>query len=1024
MNTTVTAASSSLNRANKVPAESSRSRRGDQGRISVGQHKVVQRKNSTIPVRAKPKPKAGHSVSDPGSLPDPNCNEPSLPCLCCDGHSPQDSNSLYNHNYNNNNTVTTRKQLELQPAQTKTRDQTPPKARDAKKAEPNHKQTQQLLQKQQPQQKPQQQPQKQQQPNHPPKSEELQKAEGEAMEHNEGDDEEDDDDDDDDDTLVPSCHDCPPSLLEFSLTSSTSSSSTSISSCSDFETDGPDDLLPPSQDLDPEQASPTHPMTSQPQIIPLDTHLPPLPPLPPCSPDEGYPSAHCSPSSDLPEGKGSFMQDCARMDLLSLMDSMDGLGKKDFFNQVVHMARWELEDDLELRDRLDHLRKLEQVNMQVKIAYLERLQEAGLELGDGDLSDSLDAPKAWKLYKGHDICDSQEFSDAGVDMTAPSDIDEPSLPDSLAPSPLQPPPRPPKPPTRRLDSHTDAHTYVNISINSNNYCTSSVASTSSSTSSFSNICPSSSSSSCTSESAVIVPPSLPPPPLQTLPYFTFYSSRPPLASPTPPIPPPRRRHKARMEALRATDSGVEESPVSLPPPTSRPPPLPPPPPALPLPPAIPPPPSLPPPPSFHTLDAEIRKLLVLAGLTQAELLKLSPELGVCVTGELDDGDDEELSETVAAPEWVKGQKEVEGKEASEEAEIIGDEWSEGDREQGLGLERETVTGKDVQEGYLGGKVDENREAYRTTSFTEMARRRKRNGSNNNSTCNCGQGLDVKPNPESYLSKAHSNAINSCCNNNYEYASLADPAPPPPPPRPLPPCPPVSLSPQKPPLALCTLPANASRPDRFDWLIAFSPETEAPPIEMEKLREGSQPKSTLGSRVTTFKELRYRSRQNPHPAVIQPEPEPDPTVITPDPDFLYNLKWRREKMDGDGSQWEYTPQAHSAFLQPQPTRSLSIFKEMLKLTERSGLPEPCPSQRIGYSTSEGNLWTAGVESEGTKVKEEEGEVRGTADGGRNWESRTTGKPGERLYIPVIHMHQSHKARRTGAEQQKVGQVHLY
>ncbi|XP_064152407.1 uncharacterized protein rusc1 isoform X4 [Anguilla rostrata] len=981
MNTAVTAASSSVCRASKVPAESSRSRRGDQGRTSVGQPKVDQRKNSTIPVRAKPKPKTGHSVSKPGSLPDPNCNEPSLPCLCCDGHSPQDSNSLYNHNYNNNNTIAIRKKLELQPAQKQSRDQTPQKARDTKKAEPNHKQTQQ------------QEPQKQQQPNDPPNSQETQKAEAsEDMEHNEGDDEE--DDDDDDDTLVPSCHDCPPSLLQFSLTSSTSSSSTSISSCSDFETDGPDALSPPSQDLAPEQTSPTNSLSSQPQIFPLDAHLSPVPPLPPCSPDEGYPSARSSPSSDFPEGKGLFRQDCTRLDLLSLLDSMDGLGKNDLFNQMVQVARWELEGDLELRDRFDHLQKLEQVNMQVKIAYLERLQEARLELGEGDLSDSLDALEnmdtQWKLYKGHEFCDSQEFSDAGVDMTAPSDIDEPSLPDSLAPSPLQPPPRPPKPPTRHVDSHTDAHTYVNISINASAHITSSVTSTSSSsTSSFGKICPSSSSSSCTSESEVIVPPSVPPPPLQALPYFTFYSSRPCLASPTPPIPPPRRRHKARMEALRAADTQGEESPVSLPPPTSRPPPLPPPPPALPLPPAIPPPPSLPPPPSFHTLDAEIRKLLVLAGLTQAELLKLSPELGVCVTGVLDDGDDEELSETVAAPERVKGQKERVGKEASEEAEIMEDEWSEGDRELSLGLRREIVTGKDAQEKYLEGKMEENREAYRTTSFTEMARRRKRNGSNSNYSCNCGHGLDVKPNPESNFSTAHSSTISSVsnCGNTYEYNSVADPAPPPPPPRPLPPCPPaLPLSPLKPALTLCTLPANASRPDRFDWLMAFSPETENPPFEIEKPTEGSSQKSTSGSKVTTFKELRYRSRQNPQPAVVQPEP--DPTVITPDPDFLYNLKWRREKTDGDGIQWEYTPQAHSAFLQPQPTRSLTIFKEILKLTEGGRLPEPCPSQRIGCSTSESNLWTAGVEREGKKLKEEEGEVRGTADGGRNWESRTT------------------------------------
>ncbi|KAJ8289993.1 hypothetical protein GJAV_G00007520 [Gymnothorax javanicus] len=961
MNTTVTAASSSLNRAKKMPIESSRARRGDQGRSNVGQQKIDQRKNASIPVRARPKPKPGHSVSDPGSLPDPNCNEPSLPCLCCDEHSPQDSNSVYNHNYNNNNTIAVKKPLVHQPALKQSKGQTPQKAKNTKKAEPNHKQTQQ-----------QQLPQKQQQASHLTESQEVQKAEkSKDVEHNEGDDE--DDDDDDDDTLVPSCHDCPPSLLQFSLTSSTSSSSTSISSCSDFETDGPDTLSPPSQGLAPEQTSPNHFIPAQPQIIPLDTHFASLPLLPPCSPDEGYPSAHSTPSVDFPDAKGSFLQDYTRLDLLSLLDSIDGLAKRDYFNRVIQVAQWDLKSDRELRDRFDHLQKLEKVNMQVKIAYLERLQEAGLELGEGGLSDSTDALEnmdvQWKLYKGQDFCDSQEFSDAGVDMTAPSDTDEPSHPDSLAPTPLQPPPRPPKPPTRHMDSHRDEHTYVNINIIPS---TSSVTSTSSSTSSFSKICPSSSSSSCTSQSIKTVPPSLPPPPLQALPYFTFYSSRPPLASPTPPIPPPRRRHKARMEALRATDAQGEESPVSLPPPTSRPPPLPPPPPALPLPPAIPPPPSLPPPPSFHTLDAEIRKLLVLAGLTQAELLKLSPELGVCVTEALDDGDDDELSETVAIPEDGKGMEET---EPDEGAEIMADDWSKGEGEERPGLGRKTMTGQDG--GYFEGKLG-NREAYRTTSFTEMARRRRRNGSNSNSSCNCGHGMDVEPNPKSYFSTAHSNSVNSVrtCQDNYEYTSMADPGPPPPPPRPLPPCPPsLPLPSVKPPLTRSTLPANASRPDCFDWLIAFSPETETPPFEIEKSNECNPQKSTSGSKVTTFKELRYRSRQNPQPALIQPEPEPDPTVITPDPDFLYNLKWRQEKTDGDGSQWEYTPQAHSTFLQPQPTRSLTIFKEMLKLAEGGNLPDPCSSQRIGCSSSVGDLWTVGVESEGKTVEEEEEEPAG-------------------------------------------------
>ncbi|XP_036394563.1 formin-like protein 6 [Megalops cyprinoides] len=609
MNTTTTATSSSLCRASKVPAESSRSRRGDQVRASVGQPKVDQRKNSSIPVRAKPKPKTGHLPCDPISLPDPNCNEPSLPCLCCDGHSPQDSNSLYNHNYNNNNTITIRQQLE-QPAQKQIGEETSQKARDTQKAPQQHKQ-------------------QQKQPSSPPNAPEREKAVGnEDTDTNEGDDE--DDDDEDDDTLVPSCRDCPPSLLEFSLTSSTSSSSTSISSCSDFENDGPDTFSPSSKEMPPELSPPTNSLASLPKMIPMDSCPPPLPPLPPCSPDEGYPSARSSPSSDLPESKLSLAQKCTKLDFLALLDSMDQLGKREHLNQVVRLARWEMEGEVELKDRLGHLQKLEQVNTQVKLAHLERLQDAGVDLGEEYLSDGLDGMGSigdqWKLYKGHDICDSQEFSDAGVDMTAPSDVDEPSLPDSLAPSPLQPPPRPPKPPMRHMDSHTDTHTYINISINSDTHSPPIVSSTSSSSPSFSTVSSASSSSSCKPESTIRVPPSLLPPPSQPLPYFNFYSTNPSLASPPPPIPPPRRRHKARMEALRSADPEGEKTPLSLPPPTSRPPPLPPPP-ALPSPPAIPPPPSLPPPPSFHALDAEIRKLLVLAGLTQAELLKLSPELG-------------------------------------------------------------------------------------------------------------------------------------------------------------------------------------------------------------------------------------------------------------------------------------------------------------------------------------------------------------------------------------------------------------
>ncbi|XP_036395039.1 RUN and SH3 domain-containing protein 1-like [Megalops cyprinoides] len=321
-----------------------------------------------------------------------------------------------------------------------------------------------------------------------------------------------------------------------------------------------------------------------------------------------------------------------------------------------------------------------------------------------------------------------------------------------------------------------------------------------------------------------------------------------------------------------------------------------------------------------------------------------------------------------------------------------DEWREEDKKQRLREVKESGSREDEQEGSLEEKMEEkNRDTFRTTSFTEMARRRKRNGSNSNSSCNCGHSLDIKPNPDSYYSTAHCNSNNSVpiCNNNYEYTSMIEPPspPPPPPPRPLPPCPPtLPLPPLQPPLTLCTVPANASRPERFDWLIAFSPDTETPPFGVEVSGQGSPHKFAMGSKVTTFKELRYRSRQNPQPPPVQPEP--DPTVITPDPDFLYNLKWRREKADGDGTQWEYTSQAHSAFLQPQPTRSLTFIKEMLQVPDGGGLPDFGPPQRIGCSASDGNLWTAGGNREGKREKEEEGGVRGRADGGRNLESRTT------------------------------------
>lgn len=194
-------------------------------------------------------------------------------------------------------------------------------------------------------------------------------------------------------------------------------------------------------------------------------------------------------------------------------------------------------------------------------------------------------------------------------------------------------------------------------------------------------------------------------------------------------------------------------------------------------------------------------------------------------------------------------------------------------------------------------------------------------------------------------------------------------------------------------------------------MAFSPDGETlnPPLEVRKSNEETLKKSTSGStsssgstsgsgsKVMTFKELRNRSKHSSPAYQLITEPDPDPTVITPDPDFLYNLKWRREKTDSDGIQWEYTSQAQATFLQPPPLTSLAAFREMFQKAEDAiGQPELCPSQQIGCSASEGNLWRMDGQrkEEGEKrkeeVEEEEVEVRGTADGGRTWESRTTGE----------------------------------
>ncbi|KTF88015.1 hypothetical protein cypCar_00030004 [Cyprinus carpio] len=364
----------------------------------------------------------------------------------------------------------------------------------------------------------------------------------------------------------------------------------------------------------------------------------------PCPSDEGYPSAPCSPSSDYIESKGSEEGKCIKVDLLHFLDSIEELGKMDLFYRIVRLAHWELDGELIIRDRLDHQQKLQRVNKEVKLAYLVKLQEEGLDFDDEDITGVLDEMGnidiPCKLYKSNKSSESQEFSDAGVDMTAPSDLDETPASDSLAPSPLEPPPLPPKPPTRHVSAHSESHSYENISGH-----VFSVSSTNDATNVSTRV---PTMPALSSSPPALKPPALPPPPSQPVPYFTLNTDRPALTSPTPPIPPPRRRHKARLEAQRLAELEREKTPLSLPPPVSRPPPLPPPP-AMSSPPAVPSPPSLPQPPSFHTLDVEIRKLLALAGLTQAELLKLSPELGVCVDVVLDNeqqpmSDDSQIGE--------------------------------------------------------------------------------------------------------------------------------------------------------------------------------------------------------------------------------------------------------------------------------------------------------------------------------------------------------------------------------------------
>ncbi|XP_017326355.1 AP-4 complex accessory subunit RUSC1 isoform X3 [Ictalurus punctatus] len=1001
----VSSISSSPRRTTRAPPEPSRLKGiGLSARTTVTQNRTVRhQKTSTpaVPGKSKGGAKGGHVASNQGpAIVDPNCNEPSLPCLCCDGHSPQDSNSLFNHNHNNNNTVTIRQQLKLVPSPQEKKESEKPDIGKATCKPEEEQPVASPVAKHMEDKKEEENGNVDEIDGAVPKDDDIvanviakvdENGNGNNQDANVDNDDVNDDDDDDDDneddeedddnTLVPSSCDCPASMLDFSLTSSTSSSSTSISSCSDLDSDCPDTFSVSLQEEEEEDEatehySSPHPPASHSTVfpycsIPLSTSV--RSPSP-CSPDEGYPSAPPSPSSGCIEGKVPKKEKGIKVDLLNFLDSIDELGKVDHFYRIVQLANWELKDDLDLRYRLVHQERLEKVNKQVRLVHLERLQEAGLDVSDEDISGVLDdmgnTDISWKLYKSDSSCDSQEYSDAGVDMTAPSDLDEPPIPDSLAPSPVNPPPRPPKPLARHVSAQPEMHTYMNISGS-----TPSVSSNSSPAKTFSL---SVSQTSSLISSSVSKPPVLPP--SQPVPYFTLYTDATTLSSPTPPIPPPRRRHKARLEALRLAELERLKTPQSLPAPSSRPPPLPPPP-ALPSPPAIPPPPLLPPPPSFHALDVEIRKLLALAGITQAELLRLSPELGVCVDGVLEE---EQTSDPLNI-------KDVCVSETSKEKQ---EDVNKGKKFTCWELREGSKLGK--EETYIDEKNEECKDTFRTMSFTEMAKWHKQNEGSSNSSCNCGLRDNASLTTDSYYSTSiSSKQFTNSSFGNFDYASeIPDSPPPPPPPRPLPPRPKIlPKPPELPPVKPCALSANSSRPDRFDWLIAFTPDTETPPLEMRKAStNATSQNSSSVPKVTTFKELRNRGKHASPPTQIKREPEP--TVITPDPDFLYNLKWRREKADGDGTQWEYTSQAQTTFLQPPPTpASLALFREIRHLNVQADATlDPGPMQQISGSANKTNQYNLIDDRNGEhyKTKDEgmgETEVRGMADGGQTLESRT-------------------------------------
>ncbi|XP_061530164.1 uncharacterized protein rusc1 isoform X2 [Phycodurus eques] len=983
-----TIASSSPRQVTKVPVAPSRTRPAVQPRAPFSQSRFGAQKQNSVPFKsAKPKPKSVRTVAAatkissplspaPSLLPlDPNCNEPSLPCLCCDGRSPQDNNSMFNHNHNNNNTISLRHQLQLPPPppvvapqrEDETGAKEQPRASSQVKPEPPPQlaANEEMLEKADLDDK----------KDIKSEEEDDESSSGDIDIDDEDDDDGDHDDEDDDDTLVPSCCDCPPSLLEFSLSSSTSSSSTSISSCSDLESDCTDQYTPQHQ----EHLSVSIKESSS-QCQPPARSLPSLPirripftltsHTPISSPDEGYPSALDTPSPDYLGVKDD--PEVTKLGLLDFLESVGEFGKMERFSQLIQVARWDLEGEQNwdvLRDRLDHLDHLEKVNREIKLAYVARLHEKGLDLGDleeQNLADIMDemgsVGMGWKLYKssGGFMGESQEFSDAGVDLSAPSDCDDPLAPDSHTPSPAELPPRPPKPPTRHASVNSDLHTYINISRET----TSMAVSTSPILSTFT---PNSSSPTFTTfrceKPLPPSPPSIPPlPTSKPVPYLTLYTtSSPSIPTPTPPIPPPRRRHLARKEAQRLAvlQAEQEKTPLSLPPPTTRPPPLPPPPvisSALP-PPGVPPPlpPTLPPPPpSFHALDVEIRKLLMLAGLTQAELLKLSPELGDCV-GTLEEED---------------GEFRIHGEEKECDPELMGkDAYSS----------RATLAGDRRADIPRECQTEEGKEAQRTTSFSEMARRRKKSSIMTSDT---------------YYSTTLSHTQDTKAKISFESrlypCEALDSPPPPPPPRPLPPIPP-----SVPPLRVSTLLANSARPERFDWLIAFTPDADLlpQPTQLRKSHMEMVKKSSPVPKVTSFKELRYRNKSGAPTTKVITDPDPDPSVTTPDPDILYNLKWRRAKEGSEGSQWEYTSQAQALFMQPPPAlTSMAALKEMLqRVDEASGRGD-----KMGSSLSDSSLWMTGKEWEREdmvkmedkeKREEEEAEVRGQADGGKTREPRT-------------------------------------